>query len=399
MLLQSIKMAWSSIAGNKMRSFLTMLGIIIGVVALVVLVSLVTSATTSVTDTISSLGSNMLTVNVSDDKGNPIRLSDLSDFTESEEISQAAPLSTLNVTAKKDYDSDSATLYGTTRAYMDIQGLELGSGRFLKTSDVENNLYVAVISYDMADTFFGTSNVVGESITLDGISFLVVGVLAEADEDSASLTSMMGGTDLTAYVPYTAAIRMSASLSNTVTTFYVSSDNEETLDLAEAELEAMLLDRFQEDEDAFTITNMSTIMDAMSSVTDVLALLLGGIAAISLLVGGIGIMNIMLVSVTERTREIGIRKAIGAGRGSIMLQFLVEALVVCLIGCAIGIILSWGILQIAGVVAGDAMSFTLSPTVVVVAVVFSVAIGLLFGLYPANKAAKKHPIEALRYDG
>ena len=152
-----------------------------------------------------------------------------------------------------------------------------------------------------------------------------------------------------------------------------------------------------EDEDAFSITNQSEIMEALSSVTDTLSLLLGGIAAISLLVGGIGIMNIMLVSVTERTREIGIRKAIGAGRGTIMLQFLVEALTISLIGCVIGIIFSWIILLIVNVVGG--VSFCLNTTVVGVSIIFSLAIGMIFGMYPANKAATMLPIDALRFEG
>lgn len=159
----------------------------------------------------------------------------------------------------------------------------------------------------------------------------------------------------------------------------------------------MLLERFEDDEDAYTIYNQSTIMDAMSSITGTLSLLLGGIAAISLLVGGIGIMNIMLVSVTERTREIGIRKAIGASRGSIMTQFLIEALVVSLMGCCIGIGLSWVAIQIVNRVGGT--SYGLAGNVVVIAVVFSLLVGLVFGLYPANKAAKKKPIDALRYTG
>ena len=158
-----------------------------------------------------------------------------------------------------------------------------------------------------------------------------------------------------------------------------------------------MMAKFNEDEDAFTITNRSEIMDALSSVTGTLSLLLGGIAAISLLVGGIGIMNIMLVSVTERTREIGIRKAIGAGRGTIMLQFLVEALTISLIGCVIGILFSWIILFIVNVAGG--VSFGLNGTVVMVSIIFSLAIGMIFGMYPANKAAAMLPIDALRFEG
>ena len=171
------------------------------------------------------------------------------------------------------------------------------------------------------------------------------------------------------------------------------------MDYAEEALRAMMLRRFKQDEDAFMLFNQSAVMDAMGTITDILSYLLGGIAAISLLVGGIGIMNIMLVSVTERTKEIGIRKAIGASRSSIMMQFLIEALVISLVGCVIGILASWFLIQIATLLADGVIVFNLSPGVVAVAVIFSSAIGLLFGLYPANKAAKKHPIEALRYEG
>lgn len=181
-----------------------------------------------------------------------------------------------------------------------------------------------------------------------------------------------------------------------VTSFYASAANEENMDDAEAALENMMLSRLSNDEDAFSIVNQSALMETMTSVNNTMSLMLGGIAAISLVVGGIGIMNIMLVSVTERTREIGIRKAIGAGRGSIMLQFLIEALMVSLIGCGIGIGLSWSILKVAGSFI-DSMTFQLSTSVVWIAVGFSVFIGVVFGIYPANKAANKRPIEALRF--
>lgn len=395
MLIQSLKMAWKAIGANKMRTFLTMLGIIIGVVALVVLVSLVTSTTNTVTDSISALGTNYLTVNISDDKGNPLRLSDMSEFTENEYIEQVAPVANHSATAKYGYNSSNATIYGVTSVYFDVQGVELEYGRLLKTADVENNSYVAVVSRDTAEELYETTNILGETLMLDGIKFTVVGVLAANDN---SLTMRM--SNLTIYIPYTTAVRISSSLSNTVTSFYATAPEADTeAEDAEEALTDILLHRFKEDEDAFDITNMNILADTLSSVTSMLALLLGGIAAISLLVGGIGIMNIMLVSVTERTKEIGIRKAIGAGNGSIMLQFLIEALVVSLMGCAVGIMASLGIIEIASLLAGDTMTFSLSGGVVMIAVLFSVAIGVIFGIYPANKAAKKHPIEALRYDG
>lgn len=402
MILQSLKMALNAVCSNKMRTFLTMLGIIIGVIALVVLVSIADGATSSVTDQISNMGSNYLTVSISDDKENPLRLSELSGFTENENIEAAAPVSRTSVTAKSGYVDGSMTLIGTTGSYLDIQNLELAYGRNIKNTDVENNSYVVILTKDSAEELFGYEDAVGETVALDGRSFLVVGILDE--EESASAVQRSAGSEegssvmLEGYIPYSTMTRIADNILY-VTQFYVSAASEDTMDFAELAMEQMMLERFGNDEDAFTVVSQSALMETMESVTSTLSLMLGGIAAISLLVGGIGIMNIMLVSVTERTREIGIRKAIGAGRGSIMMQFLIEALLVSLMGCLIGIGSSWGILKMIGKVSQDAMSFSMAPEVVWVAVGFSGLIGVLFGLYPANKAAKKRPIDALRYSG
>ena len=422
MIFQSLKMAWSAITSNKMRSFLTMLGIIIGVMSLVVLVSIANSATTSVTDEISNIGTNLLTVRIVDNKENPLKLSELSSFTDNDEIALAAPVAQSSVTAKSGYTSSTVTTYGTTGSYLDIQGKELAYGRFLKAADIDNHSNVVVLNEDAATEIIGRANAVGESISLDGRSFLIIGII-KSDETSSKSSSRSGGssgsgrsnssakssssgsssssstyTSLDAYIPYTTLTRMASNVSSEITTFYATATSEDSLDAAEDALSEMMLERFGQDEDAFTIQNQSTLMETMNSVTNTLALMLGGIAAISLVVGGIGIMNIMLVSVTERTKEIGIRKAIGAGRGSIMLQFMLEALMISLLGCLFGILLSWGILQAAGMIM-DSMSFQLSNQVVWIAVGFSSIIGVIFGIYPANKAAKKHPIEALRYSG
>lgn len=392
MIIQAVKMAWKSIASNKMRSFLTMLGIIIGVASLIVLVSIAGGATNSVTDQISNMGTNLLTVSIQDDKENPLRLTELSSFSEDEAISMVAPYAQGSVTAKSGYTSESMTVYGTAAAYCDIQGLELYAGRFLKTTDVDNHTYVVVVNEYAATELIGRTNAVGETIALDGKEYLIIGVLAEEDTTIGSTTER-----LEAYIPFTSLTRLVDNVLY-VTNFYAASADEESMDAAEAALTEKMLERFGQDEDAFTIVNQSTLMETMSSVTNTLAIMLGGIAAISLVVGGIGIMNIMLVSVTERTKEIGIRKAIGAGRGGIMLQFLIEALMLSLMGCAVGIGISWIILQIAGMVVTD-MTFTISQPVVAIAVLFSAGIGVIFGLYPANKAAKKHPIDALRFAG
>lgn len=393
MIRQSVKMAWKSIAANKMRSFLTMLGIIIGVLSLVVLVSLVSGTTQSVNEQISSIGSNLLTVTVQDDKGKPLKLSDVEAFAEDEEIESTAPMAQASLTAAGSYSEETATVYGTTGAYETIQQLEVQYGRFLKRTDVENHTNVAVINAGTATDIMGRMDVVGESIQVNGVEYQIVGVLEADDSDSSTIQNYE------VYIPYTSLVRLTDSVSSQVTTFYASAASEETLDNAEAVLEEAMMTRFGQDEDAFSIVNQSAVMDAVESVTDTLSLMLGGIAAISLLVGGIGIMNIMLVSVTERTREIGIRKAIGAGRGTIMLQFLIEALMLSLMGCAIGIFLSWVVLKIISAAGDGTTEYALSLTVVWISVAFSVAIGVAFGIYPANKAAKKRPIDALRYTG
>lgn len=393
----SFKMALRSISANKMRALLTMLGIIIGVSALVVLVSLVSGATTSVTDAVSSIGSDLLTVTVSDDKGYPISLSDLDAWTtEMESVKGMAPSASASVTGKYGSDSSTFTLYGTTASYYEIEGLQLAMGRFLNRADVENNTRVCVINNAAATDLIGFTDCIGHELSFNGMKYTVIGVLSEEEN---LMSSMLSGR-MNAYIPYTSLMRLSSTVSEDVTGFVVSSAAGFTMEQTEEAMTEKLKDRFEEDEDAFSVSSMNVMEDAMSSITSILSILLGGIAGISLVVGGIGIMNIMLVTVTERTREIGIRKAIGATRGTILLQFLMEAVVLCMLGCAIGIFLSWSLLRIAAVVVSSlSIRFSLNGTVVLIAVVFCFLIGVVFGLYPANKAAKMKPIDALHYGG
>ena len=393
----SLKMALRSIGANKLRAALTMLGIIIGVVALVVLVSLVSGATGSVTDAVSGLGNSMLTVSISDDKGLPVDLATTESWMEQENIGLVAPYVSASATARGAESSGSMTVYGVTPAYYELQAMQLVMGRWIKATDLDNHSYVCILSAEAAEELIGYQDCVGEGITLDNVRYTIVGVLS--DEES-SLTGMMMGGSTAAYVPYTSLLRLSDSVAPEVTSFYVGAAEGGTVEQAEEALKGLLLERFEEDEDAFSISSQSVLEEAMSSVTSVLTILLGGIAGISLLVGGIGIMNIMLVTVTERTREIGIRKAIGASRSNILTQFLMEAVVLCMLGCAMGIFLSWAVLQTVSTVVADLdMSFQLNGGVVLIAVVFCFIIGVVFGLYPANKAAKMKPIDALHYGG
>ena len=394
----SFKMALRSISSNKMRAILTMLGIIVGVLALVVLVSLVNGATTSVTDAVSGLGSSMLTVSIEDNKGMPLSLSDLEDWTEEEPaLGLMAPYATDSLTGMSGGESGSFTVYGTTPAYYDIQAMQLAMGRWLKQTDIDNNSYVCIINSTAAEELIGYTDCVGQAIRLNGVSFTIVGVL---DDEEDSLTSMLSSGSLMAYIPYTSLIRLSTTVASEITSFYVSAGTGFTVEEAEVVMERKLLERFEEDEDAFDLSSSSILEETLSSITSMMSVMLGGIAAISLIVGGIGIMNIMLVTVTERTREIGIRKAIGASRGTILMQFLMESVVLCMMGCGLGIFLSWAVLQIINtVVVSLDMVFRLDTGVVVIAVIFCFLIGVIFGLYPANKAAKMKPIDALHYGG
>ena len=396
--MMSFKMALRSIASNKMRAVLTMLGIIIGVMALVVLVSLVNGATSSVTGAVADLGSSMVSVTVSDDKGKPIRLDTLKQWAQEEPgLGIMAPYTTSTLTGRANGETGSVTVYGTTAEYYTIQNQQLAMGRFLKPSDVENNAYVCVLNETAAEELMGYVDCVGEAVSLNNVPFTIVGVLA-SDEDT--LTGVLTSGMLVAYVPYPTLVRVSTTAVNDITTFYIAAPEGGTVEGAEAVMEDLLMERFEEDEDAFDLSSQNMLEEAMNNITSVLTILLGGIAAISLVVGGIGIMNIMMVTVTERTREIGIRKAIGASRGTILTQFLIEAVVLCMMGCALGIFLSWAILQIVStIVASLDIVFRLNPGVVVLAVVFCFFIGIIFGLYPANKAAKMKPIDALHYGG
>ncbi|EGB92251.1 ABC transporter permease [Clostridium sp. D5] len=389
MMIQSFKMACSAILSNKMRSFLTMLGIIIGVTSLVVLVSLVNGAVASVNEDISSAGNSKMTVTINNNKGKPLTLDEVLAMGQESEIKEIAPVGEESGTAKSDKTSGDVSITGTTPGYFKIQKLNLASGRILKKADVDSSSYTAVINHYMAQQLFGTENVTGRTVIIAGRQYKIAGVLQKNKDNGWNMDRME------AYVPYSTLMRSSETVKY-VNSFVVLADNEKAMKAVESKITDKLLERFQNDTKAFRVDNEMEFLKMMESTNRTMVMMLGGIAGISLIVGGIGIMNIMLVSVTERTREIGIRKAIGADYANIMVQFLVEAVVISLMGCLIGILLSWGIVSAVDQVMSR-YHFKLSPNVIWLSVAFSATIGVAFGSYPANKAAKKKPIEALRF--
>ena len=391
----SIKMALRSIGANKMRAALTMLGIIIGVMALVVLVSLVTSTTETVTNEVSSLGSSLLTVVVNDDKGETVHLADLRGWVDEQPaVGAVAPYARDSITGRFGSESGTFSVYGTTPDFHDINAQKLLRGRYLKNTDVANASRVCVLDETTAENLIGYSDCVGEKITLNGVKYTVIGVVE--NDKSISITSLFSGTAYTAYVPFTSLIRLSETATTAINAFYIGAAEGFSVDDAEKAMKDVLNRRFNDDEDAYTISSQNLIEEAMNSITNVLTILLGGIAAISLIVGGIGIMNIMLVTVTERTREIGIRRAIGAERSSIVAQFLVEAAMICGIGGIIGIALGYLFTNIAGKLLLEGYSLLPSVPITAGAFAFSVILGIVFGMYPAIKASGLQPVVALR---
>ncbi|MCD7737236.1 MAG: ABC transporter permease [Lachnospiraceae bacterium] len=384
---QAGKMAVSAVLANKLRSFLTMLGIIIGVMAVTLLISLVQGATNTVTASLNDLGGDQLVVSVTGSSKH-LTLSEVKAYADEEEIDVVSPVISGTGTAKAEGNSTSITISGITEAYEDVQGMDISDGRGISENDNDYRLKVCVIGYTVANDLFGTTNVVGETVRISGGDYRAVGVLEEAQE------TLMGSENSTVYVPITNAQRLLSQVA--ITSFYAVVNEACSTDTAENKLDSLLMDKFG-DEDSYAIVNMADILETIDSVMATMELLLGAIAGISLLVGGIGIMNIMLVSVTERTKEIGIRKAIGAQKSDIVVQFMIESVVISLVGGVIGMLISQGILTTINTLYPD-YGFTITAGVGGIALGFSALVGIVFGIYPANKAAKLKPIYALRHE-
>ena len=395
MIYQSFKMAVKAIAGNKMRSFLTILGVVIGVVAIVVLVSIGQGANSSVVESIEGMGTNLITANINARRMNPIDLDSLNELAQNENISYVAPIASVSGTVKAGAATyDDGVVQGTTPGYESIRNWTVAEGRFLQQPDIDNRSFVAVIGSEAATEMYGTTHAVGETFSLNGYTITVVGVLAEVG------SSASGSNDNQILIPFTLAQRLSNQTS--ISSFYVSAASSAQVGQAQAAVESYLEKAFENYNTRsfgtqYSVFNQTEMLSTLSETTNTLTLMLGGIAAISLLVGGIGIMNIMLVSVSERTREIGIRKAIGAARGNILMQFLIESLVVSLMGGLMGLAIS--VVAVNALAPVLQMTLTIPVNVAWMAIAFSVFIGVVFGMYPANKASKLRPIEALHYEG
>ena len=400
---ESFLMAWASLIANKMRSILTMLGIIIGVAAVIALVSIGNGVKQDIQNSISSLGSNLLMVmpgaprtpGVRPSQGSmkSLKVSDYQAISKLDGVKAASPYTANSYVTIYQSKNWTTTVSGVSSNFQDVNNWTMAEGRFISSKNVENRERVAVVGQTVVKNLFAGEDPVGKEIRVKNIPFRVIGVL-----NSKGNGTMGNDQDDVIFIPYTTAMERVEGVDYLRMVYVVASDDN-GIDRLQSDIENLLRVRHSIKDtnlDDFNIQNMKSIMETMEQTTGTLTLFLGAVAAISLVVGGIGIMNIMLVSVTERTREIGIRKALGATYFVIVTQFLIEAVVISLMGGLIGIALGIGASKLIGLASG--MSTVISVPTIVLSFAFSMAIGLVFGIYPARKAAKLDPIDALHYE-
>jgi putative ABC transport system permease protein len=405
--LQSFIEASDSLLANKMRSGLTILGIIIGVAAVIAVLAIGNGTQETILGEIQGVGTNLLFVTPggSEDMRNPkpLTLSDaeaLADPFSASSIEGVAPVLNGRVEVTLSGENKSTSVVGITPDYETVRNVELSEGEFISNSDLSGRSAVVLLGTDVAEELFGRkSGLVGEKVRIEGQPFRVIGVLEEKGGSS------MGSEDDQILVPLTTAQTrlLQRSTPNEVDIIYAQAIDADAVPQASQEIAQILIARHRTmiGEEDFLVLTQQDFLDLASTVTGVLTIFLGGIAAISLLVGGIGIMNIMMVSVVERTREIGLRKALGARRIDILSQFLIESSLLSLLGGFIGILLGWGLSVIVEQIAagsGTPIIPVMSLDSILLAVLFSAAIGIFFGLYPANRASNLEPVEALRYE-
>lgn len=393
---QSISMSIKNIRTNKMRSFLTTLGIIIGVTAVIALITIVHGVYDSVMGQFSELGANTITVSVT---GNAMKTgisdSDIENIEALKYVNGTSPSVTTTATVMYEGSKNTVTVQGRSNAYFRNTTTNLVLGRELTSLEMDGSVYTCIIDRDCAQTFFLGTNPLGQTLKLNGYTYTVVGLTDDgSDDDNSSFNSFgqSSGSAGTVIIPYRNALRMTSSGNITSLEVYVS--DTQYSDAVTAAVENMLSESFSNDSDSYNVTNMDSLIQSMETTENMLMAMLGGIASISLLVGGIGIMNMMLVSVSERTKEIGLRKALGAEPSRIQMQFLLESIFLSLTGGFVGVILG----MIISYVASTLMSttFEIQMSAILLGVGFSAAIGIIFGWVPARRASRLNPIDALR---
>jgi putative ABC transport system permease protein len=393
-LMELLRLALSRLRTSRLRAALTMLGVIIGVASVVALVGVGQGTTSNITNRLSSLGTNLLTISPTGAgaSAGTLTLDDADAIAKLSTVAGVAPEATTSQVVAAGTKTSTTTIIGTTPAYPTVRAYEVWQGTFLTDPSVDRNLRVAVLGATTATNLGLGAADLGSRVTIGGIPFQVIGIL------QAKGGSGFQDPDDQVLVPVGVVQKYFVG-GDTVRTIGVSVAEADQMTATKTELTALLRDRHDlaaTDDADFNIFDQAQLLETASSISATLTLLLGGIASISLVVGGIGIMNIMLVSVRERTREIGIRKAVGARGRDILAQFLVEALTLSLLGGLIGIAVGLGVSALIGRLAG--WGFTFNPATVAVAVLFSLAVGVVFGVWPARQAARLDPISALRYE-
>jgi putative ABC transport system permease protein len=390
-LIELVRLAFGRLRTSRLRAALTMLGVIIGVASVVALVGVGQGTTANITSRLAGLGTNLLTINPANGSAG-LTLDDVAAIGKIDGVAAVAPELQTSATVAVGTKNTSTSVIGTNSSYAFVRAYNVWQGTFLNDASDDNNLRTVVLGSTVADNLGLDASAVGTLVTINGLPFQVIGI-----------TQPKGGSgfndpDDQVMVPV-GVVRKYFVAGDTVRTVGVSVASVDQMADVKASIEALLRDRHDlaaTASDDFSILDQSQLLDTANSIAGTLALLLGGIASISLIVGGIGIMNIMLVSVRERTREIGIRKAVGARSRDILAQFLIEALTLSLIGGLIGIVIGLG--ASAGIARLGGWTFVVSPTIVALAVLFSLAVGVIFGVWPARQAARLDPISALRWE-